>query len=136
MQIIKYISTPILSQRVVIEMIPALLASGIILYGFIQLSAAVIAVILGVKWKKFEFLPGLFFILLYAVIEVIDLFFFTVINSMFIDVAQFGFILIAIIFFIIGMHPLWSQKLSTGKVKSKDENISSNESVFSLVKKI
>ena len=58
-------------------MIPTLLASGIILYGIIQLIAAIIAVILAVKWKKFEFLPGLSFILLYAIIEVIDLFFFT-----------------------------------------------------------
>jgi len=32
-------------------MIPTLLASGIILYGFIQFVAAIIAVILAVKWK-------------------------------------------------------------------------------------
>jgi hypothetical protein len=30
---------------------------------------------------------------------------------MFIDIAQFGFILLAIIFFIVGMHPAWSQRL-------------------------
>ena len=117
-------------------MIPTLLASGIILYGFIQFVAAIIAVILAVKWKKFEFLPGLSFILLYAIIEVIDLFFFTVVNNMFIDVAQFGFILIAIIFFIIGMHPVWSQKLLSGKKEFNNENKSPNESALSLVKKI
>jgi hypothetical protein len=117
-------------------MIPTLLASGIILYGIIQLTAAIIAVVLAVKWNKYEFLPGLFFILLYAIIEVIDLFFFTVVNTLFIDVAQFGFILIAIIFFIIGMHPLWSQKLLSGKKECHDENKSSHESVLSLVKKI
>jgi len=116
--------------------IPTLLASGVILYGIIQLIAAIIAVILSVQWNKYEFLPGLFFILLYTIIEVIDLFFFTIENSIFIDVAQFGFILIAIIFFIIGMHPVWSQKLLSGKKKSKYETESSGESVFSLVKKI
>ncbi len=39
-------------------MIPILLASGVILYGIIQLIAAFIAVLLAVKWNKFEFLPG------------------------------------------------------------------------------
>jgi hypothetical protein len=136
MPIIKYISTLILSHRVVIDMIPTILASGIILYGITQLIVAVIAVILAVRWNKYEFLPGLSFILLYAIIELIDLFFFTVINSMFIDVAQFGFILIAIIFFIIGMHPLWSQKLLPGKKESTDKNKTSGESVLSLIKKI
>jgi hypothetical protein len=136
MPMVKYISTLILSHRVVIDMIPTFLASGIILYGIIQLIVALIAVILAVRWNRYEFLPGLSFILLYAIIELIDLFFFTVINSMFIDVAQFGFILIAVIFFIIGMHPLWSQKLLPGKKGSPDENKPSGESVFSLIKKI
>ena len=72
---------------------------------------ALLAVVLAVKWNKPEFLPGLSFLLLYAIIEVIDLFFITIVNSIFIDVAQFGFILIAILFFIVGMHPSWSQKL-------------------------
>jgi len=85
-------------------MIPLLMASSIIFYGIIQLIVALIAVILAVKWNKPEFLPGLFFLLLYTIIEVIDLFFFTIINNIFIDVAQFGFILVAIMFFIVGMH--------------------------------
>lgn len=97
---------------------------------------ALIAVFLAVKWNKYEFLPGLSFLLLYAIIEVIDLFFITIVNSMFIDVAQFGFILIAILFFIVGMHPSWSQKLVIGK---KEQNTlkksSQTESAISILKK-
>jgi hypothetical protein len=118
-------------------MIPLLMASSIIFYGIIQLIVALIAVILAVKWNKPEFLPGLFFLLLYTIIEVIDLFFFTIINNIFIDVAQFGFILIAILFFIVGMHPSWSQKLVSGKkVNNTRPAPPRNESIISLVKKI
>ena len=117
-------------------MIPTLLASGIILYGIIQLITALIAVVLAVKWNKYEFLPGLSFLLLYALIEVIDLFFFTIVNSIFIDVAQFGFILIAILFFIVGMHPSWSQKLIVGKMENNfGQKSPRNESAFSILKK-
>ena len=120
-----------------IDLIPTLLASGIILYGIIQLIVALLAVVLAVKWNKLEFLPGLCFLLLYAIIEVIDLFFFTIVNSIFMDVAQFGFILIAIVFFIVGMHPSWSQKLVSGKKESNTRPAPPrNESVISLVKKI
>ena len=113
------------------------MASGIMLYGIIQLITALLAVVLAVKWNKPEFLPGLSFLLLYAIIEVIDLFFITIVNSIFIDVAQFGFILIAILFFIVGMHPSWSQKLVFGKKEGDPlPKPSSNESLFSLVKKI
>lgn len=118
-------------------MIPALLASGIILYGIIQLIAAIIAIFLAMKWNKYEFLPGLFFLFLYAFIEVIDLFLFTILEGIFIDIAQFGFILLAIIFFIVGMHPTWAQKLLPAK---KDQfNVDpplQNESAISLLKKI
>jgi hypothetical protein len=117
-------------------MIPTLLASGIILYGTIQLIVAFLAVILALKWNKYEFLPGLSFLLLYAIIEVIDLFFFTIVNSLFLDVAQFGFILVAILFFIVGMHPSWSQKLVSGKKESTTGQTSSrHESAISILKK-
>ncbi len=119
-----------------IDLIPTLLASGIILYGIIQLIVALIAVVLAVKWNKLEFLPGLFFLLVYAIIEVIDLFFFTIVNSIFMDVAQFGFILIAIVFFIVGMHPSWSQKLVlTRKGQTSEQKASSAESAISILKK-
>lgn len=118
-------------------MIPAFLASGIILYGIIQLIAAIIAVFLAVKWNKYEFLPGLFFLFLYAFIEVIDLFLFTISEGMFIDIAQFGFVLLAIIFFIIGMHPTWAHKLLPAKKDqfTVDPPIH-NETAISLLKKI
>jgi hypothetical protein len=99
-------------------MVPVLLESGIIIYGIIQVLVAFIAVVLAVKWNKYEFLAGLSFLLLYAIIEMIEMFFFTIVHGVFLDVAQFGFILLAIIFFIIGMHPSypsWSHMLVSGK---------------------
>jgi hypothetical protein len=118
-------------------MIPTLLASGIVLYGIIQLIVALLAVFLAVKWNKNEFLPGLFFLLLYAFVEMVDLFFFTILEGMFVDVAQFGFILLAIIFFIVGMHPAWAQKLVlTRKNQNTEQKTSSNESAISILKKI
>jgi len=118
-------------------MIPTLLASGIILYGIIQLIAAVIAVFLAVKWNKSEFLVGLSFLLLYAIVHMIDVFLFTIVHGVFLDVAQFGFILLAISFFIIGMHPTWSPKLGLGIRQRNTEKKSSNsESLISIVKKI
>jgi hypothetical protein len=117
-------------------MIPVLLASGFMVYGFIQSVIAGIALIFALQWNKFEFLPGLVFLFLYAVIEAVDLFFFAITNSVFIDVAQFGFILLSIIFFIIGMHPVYAPKLVSVMHK---ENIRDgpdrNESVMTLLKK-
>ena len=119
------------------EMVSALAGSGMILYGIIQVIVALIAVILALKWKKFDFLVGLFFLLLYAIIEVIDVFFFTIEQGMYIDFAQYGFILLAIIFFIIGMHASWAARLVPGVKGHSPENKSSgNESAFSLMKKI
>ena len=119
-------------------MIPTLLASGIIIFGIIQIAVAVIAVFLAVKWKKSEFLPGLCFLLLYAIIELIDLFFFTFVNRSFIDVAQFGFILLAIIFFIIGMHPSWAQMMPfyNREQHHDPDDIPPKKSLLSIVKKI
>lgn len=118
-------------------MISTLLASGMIAYGIIQVIVAILAVFLALKWNKSEFLPGLCFLLLYAIIEVIDLFFFALFNNIFIDVAQFGFILLAIIFFIIGMHPSWAQKISLSrKDLSSGNDTSPQKSLLSIVKKI
>jgi hypothetical protein len=118
-------------------MIPTLLASGIILYGIIQLIASLIAVILAVKWNKSEFLAGLCFLLLYAIANMIDVFFFTILHGVYLDVAQFGFILFAIIFFILGMHPAWAPKLGLGIRPRNTNNKSSHpESLISILKKI
>lgn len=117
-------------------MIPTLMASGMIVYGIIQVIFATIAIFLAMKWDKCEFLLGLCFLLLYAIMEVIDLFFFTILNSIYIDVAQFGFILLAIISFIIGMHPSLTKKFSLFRKEQppEDEN-PQNKSLMSIVKK-
>ena len=118
-------------------MIPLLFESGMILYGIIQVIVAFIAVLLAVKWNKFEFLAGLFCLLLYAIIEVINTFFITTMQGMFIDVAQFGFILLAIIFFIIGMHPSWAPKLASGlRERCPEQKPSRDESLISVLKKL
>lgn len=118
------------------EMFSTLAGSGMILYGIIQVLVAFIAVVLALKWKKFEFLVGLFFLLLYAIIEVVDVFFFTIMQSVFIDIAQYGFILLAIIFFIIGMHPSWAARLAPyAREHPPEEKLSHSESEFSQVKK-
>jgi hypothetical protein len=117
-------------------MISALWESGIMLYGFFQVLVALTAVILAVKWKKYEFLAGLFFLFLYSVIEIIDVFFFTILNDVNLDVAQFGFILLAIIFFIIGMHPAWAPRLVSGMTgENPGSRQPRKESVFSLLRK-
>ena len=76
-------------------------------YEIIQMIVALIAVILAVKWKKNEFLAGLLFLFLYTLLSVVDIFFLTIVYGVFLDVAQFGFILLALVFFIIGMNPAW-----------------------------
>jgi hypothetical protein len=114
-------------------MIPALFESGMILYGIVQVMIACIAVILAVKWDKFEFLAGLICLLLYAIIEVVTTFFFTINQGLYIDIAQFGFIMLAIVFFIIGMHPSWAPQMVSGMgIKKKPAR---PESVISLLKK-
>lgn len=118
-------------------MFPALAGSGMILYGIIQVIVAFTAVILALKWKKFEFLVGLFFLLLYAIIEGIDVFYFTVMQSAFIDIAQYGFILLAIIFFIIGMHPSWVARLAPAVAEHSAGDASHrSESALSHLRKI
>jgi hypothetical protein len=80
---------------------------GFLLYEMIQVVVAFIAVMLAIRWKKHDFLPGLSLLLLYAVLDAIDVFIFSIISGVYLDVAQFGIILLAIIFFIIGMNPSW-----------------------------
>lgn len=117
-------------------MFPVFIQSGIILYGIIQVIIACTAVILAIKWKKFEFFAGLFFLLLYTIIEVINTFFFTIMQDVYIDVAQFGFILLAIIFFILGMHSSWTPVLVPGMDKPATKpKPSRNDSVITLLKK-
>jgi len=76
---------------------------GIFVYVYLEIIIAVIAVVLAVTWKKNEFLAGLFFLLLYTIFNAITIFLADILEKPFIDVSQFGFILLAIVFFIVGM---------------------------------
>jgi hypothetical protein len=117
-------------------MISQLFESGIILYDFLQVLVAFIAVVLSVKWNKYEFLAGLSFLLLYAIFNIIDEFIFTLVQGLFIDIAQFGFILLAIVFFIIGMHPTYAPKLVSGmRERNTSLKHSRDESLISILKK-
>ena len=118
-------------------MIPTLLASGLIIYGFFQVTIAFTAVVLSVKWNKYEFLAGLSFLLIYAIVYLIDTFFFTIVYGVFFDVAQFGFIILAIVFFIIGMHPAWAPKLASGmRERYTGQKAPRDESLISILKKV
>jgi hypothetical protein len=117
-------------------MLSALVRSGIFLYGFFQVIIGFTAVILSVKWKKYEFLAGLTFLLIYAIVDLVETFIITTEYGMFFDAAQFGFILLAIVFFIIGMHPTYSPKLVSGiKEKNIVRKDSPDESLISVLKK-
>lgn len=117
-------------------MISALLESGLMIYGFFQVTIAFTAVILSVKWNKYEFLAGLSFLLIYSIVYVVDTFLFTIVYGVFLDVAQFGFILLAILFFIIGMHPTYAPKMASGiRAQITDNKHSRDESLISILKK-
>lgn len=117
-------------------MISALLESGLMIYGFFQVTVAFTAVVLSVKWNKYEFLAGLSFLLIYAIVYLVDTFVFTIVYGVFLDVAQFGFILFAIVFFIIGMHPNYAPKLVSGiKERNTKQKPFRDESLISILKK-
>jgi hypothetical protein len=118
-------------------MIPAVFKGGIIIYEIIQVVVAFIAVFLAVKWKKSDFLAGLCFLLFYAIFEMVDMSLFTITQVVYIDIAQFGFILLSIIFFIIGMHHSWPLKAVSPHREQKNEDKSSNsDSIFSILRKM
>jgi hypothetical protein len=116
-------------------MISALLESSLMIYGFFQVIVAFTAVVLSVKWNKYEFLPGLSFLLIYAIVYLVDTFVFTIIYGVFLDIAQFGFILLAIVFFIIGMHPTYAPKLASEMRQNIKPEHSRDESLISILKK-
>jgi hypothetical protein len=91
-------------------MVTPVLDWSIMLYETIQVIVAFIAILLAVKWKRGGLIAGLFFIFLYTILDAVDMFFFTIMQGVYLDVAQFGFILLAIIFFIIGMNPAWEYR--------------------------
>ncbi len=118
-------------------MLSALLQSGLFIYGFFQVIVAFTAVVLSLKWNKYEFLAGLSFLLIYAIANLVDTFIFTIVYGVFLDIAQFGFILLAIIFFIIGMHPTYAPKMVSGmKERNTVHKDPPDESLISILKKL
>ncbi|MDD4138058.1 MAG: hypothetical protein PHT99_09250 [Methanoregula sp.] len=84
------------------EMIPAL---ALMLFEYLNVLVALGAVALAIKWQKMEFVPGLLFLLLYTVIDAIELSLDALFGISMINASQFGFILLALICFILGMRP-------------------------------
>jgi hypothetical protein len=82
---------------------PVAVDVGIFMYEYVKILVAVIAVVLAILWKKNEFLAGLFFLLLYTVLDAMNIVFTAILEKPFIDASQFGFILLALVSFIIGM---------------------------------
>jgi len=118
-------------------MIPAFLAEGIILYDIIQMVVALIAVVLAVKWKKTELVAGLSFLFIYTVLTAFDAYLFTIYSGVFLDIAQFGFILLALVFFIIGMNPAWVHKKNHETDQGHDaERQSGTPGIFSHLRKL
>ena len=119
-------------------MIPAAIESGILLYEAIQVIVAFIALVLARKWHKSEFLGGLSFLFIYTILDLVDALYSVIMPGVFIEVAQFGFILLAIVFFIIGMHPSWSHRLIAADKKLEIVNKPRNgdTTVFNHLRKI
>ena len=74
-------------------------------------------VLLAIKWKKTEFLAGLFFLLLYTILDAMNIFFADILQKPFVDASQFGFIMLALISFIIGM---WITRQCPGGLTSSE----------------
>jgi hypothetical protein len=93
---------------------PVAVDAGILLYEYLKIIVAFIAVALAITWKKTEFLAGLFFLLLYTIFDAMNILFSTILQKSFLDVSQFGFIMLALIFFIIGMWQSVKKKPVSG----------------------
>jgi hypothetical protein len=116
-------------------MFSLLIESGLVVYTVLQVFVAFIAVLFSLKWNKHEFLPGLIFLFIYAFVDMIDMVYFTVVHGVFYDLAQFGFILLAILFFIVGMHPTYSPKMVPGRRKRNIGHRSRRESLISQLRR-
>lgn len=118
-------------------MISPVVTWGILIYELLQVVVAFIAVVLALHWEKLEFLAGLFFLLIYTILDLVDIFFFSIVHGVYLDVAQFGFILLAIVFFIFGMSPYWRSPGPSGGQKGEPEGAASGDiPIFSYLKKI
>lgn len=82
--------------------IPAL---ALMLFEYLNVLVAFAALVLAVQWKKNEFFAGLFFLLLYTIMDAIELSLSALFDVSMINASQFGFVLLALIGFILGMRP-------------------------------
>lgn len=79
---------------------------ALILFEYLNVLVAFCAIVLAVQWKKTEFFAGLFFLLLYTIIDAVELSLAAVFDVSMINASQFGFVMLALIGFILGMRPL------------------------------
>jgi hypothetical protein len=120
-----------------LKVVPVVFEWEIILYEVIQVFVAFIAVVLAFKWRRSEFLAGLSFLLIYAILDLVDVVFSMTAQGIYMDTAQFGFVLLSIIFFIIGMHHSWSfESESPGRKQEIKDKASCGPSIISVLRKI
>jgi hypothetical protein len=118
-------------------MVPSVITWGILFYEIIQVTVAFIAVVLALSWEKLEFLAGLLFLLIYAILDLADIFLFSIAQGIYLDVAQFGFIMLALLFFIYGMSPYWKSPEAAGIQENEPGDTPSDGiSIFSHLRKI
>ncbi len=115
---------------------PTFFEWAIFSYDIVQVIVAFVAVVLAVRWEKIGFIPGLSMLFLYTVLEAADVWLFA--QGIPLDIAQFGFILLALIFFIIGMNPAWSRRFGLKKNSEERGRGSNNkdDSVLSVLRKL
>ncbi|MEI6293304.1 MAG: hypothetical protein WCP36_06455 [Methanomicrobiales archaeon] len=118
-------------------MVPIVFEWEIILYEVIQVLVAFAAVVLAFTWKRSEFLAGLSFLLIYTILDLVDVSLSATMEGVYMDTAQFGFVLLSIICFIIGMHHSWAlaEVSSHSQPETKDKS-SCSTSIFSMLRKI
>ena len=71
----------------------------------VRIIVALFAIGLAIKWKRNDFLAGLIFLLLWSVLDAISVMFSTLLDEQVVNASQFGFIMLALISFIVGMRP-------------------------------
>lgn len=77
---------------------------ALVLFEYLNVLVAFCAIVLAVQWKKNEFFFGLIFLLLYTIIDAVELTLAALFDVSMINASQFGFILLALIGFILGMR--------------------------------
>ena len=78
---------------------------GIFFFEYLKVLVAFIAVVLAIRWKRTEFIAGLFFLLLWCILDAVYVMFLTFAIAPIVNASEFGFVLLAVISFILGMRP-------------------------------